>query len=59
MEEFKGELRVLQQLLKDCEASPEEVDDRKDKCEQAFHIFVGSHEEYMHYTTKTIFAGET
>ena len=49
LEEFRKELSMLQQLTKDFETKPEEVNMKKDRYEQTFHKFVISHENYMQY----------
>jgi hypothetical protein len=40
---------MSQQLTKDFETKPEEVNARKDRYEQTFHKFVISHENYMQH----------
>ena len=47
MKEFRKELSELQQLTKDFDPKPEEVNTRKDRYVEAFHKFVSSHENYM------------
>lgn len=49
MDECRRELSMSQQLTKDFETKPEEVNARKDRYEQTFHKFVISHENYMQH----------
>ena len=49
MDESRRELSMSQQLTKDFETKPEEVNARKDRYEQTFHKFVISHENYMQH----------